>query len=60
MTRSNVITYTVQISAYFGPQSTFWAKISAMSVLGTIPVLIVVVAMQRYLVRGISLGAVKG
>jgi multiple sugar transport system permease protein len=60
MTRSHVITYTVQISAYFGPQSTFWAKISAMSVLGTIPVLIVVVAMQRYLVRGISLGAVKG
>ncbi len=60
MTRSNVITYTVQISDYFGPQSTFWAKISAMSVLGTIPVLIVVVAMQRYLVRGISLGAVKG
>jgi multiple sugar transport system permease protein len=60
MTRSNVMTYTVQISNYFGPQSTFWAKISAMSVLGTIPVLIVVAAMQRYLVRGLSLGAVKG
>lgn len=60
MTRSNVMTYTVQISNYFGPQSTFWAKISAMSVLGTIPVLIVVAVMQRYLVRGISLGAVKG
>jgi len=60
MTRSNVMTYTVQISNYFGPQSTFWAKISAMSVLGSIPVLIVVAAMQRYLVRGISLGAVKG
>lgn len=60
MTRSNVTTYTVQISSYFGSQSTFWAKISAMSVLGTIPVLIVVALMQRYLVRGISLGAVKG
>jgi multiple sugar transport system permease protein len=60
MTRTNVITYTVQISNYFGPQSTFWARISAMAVLGSIPVLIVVAAMQRYLVRGISLGAVKG
>ena len=60
MTRTNVMTYTVQISNYFGPQSTFWAKISAMSVLGTLPVFIAVAAMQRYVVRRISLGAVKG
>jgi multiple sugar transport system permease protein len=60
MTRTNVITYTVQISNYFGPQSTFWAKISAMSVLGTLPVFLAVAATQRYVVRGISLGAVKG
>jgi multiple sugar transport system permease protein len=60
MTRTNVMTYTVQISNYFGPQSTFWAKISAMSVLGTLPVFIAVACLQRYVVRGISLGAVKG
>jgi multiple sugar transport system permease protein len=60
MTRTNVMTYTVQISNYFGPQSTFWAKISAMSVLGTLPVFLAVAATQRYVVRGISLGAVKG
>ena len=36
------------------------AKIAAMSVLGTIPVFITVAIMQRYLVRGISMGAVKG
>jgi multiple sugar transport system permease protein len=60
MTRTNVMTYTVQISNYFGPQSTFWAKISAMSVLGTLPVFLAVAAAQRYVVRGISLGAVKG
>ncbi|MCB2054114.1 MAG: carbohydrate ABC transporter permease [Geminicoccaceae bacterium] len=60
MTRNEVMTYTVQISNYFGPQSTFWAKISAMSVLGMIPVMLLVAAMQRYLVRGLSLGAVKG
>jgi multiple sugar transport system permease protein len=60
LTRTNVITYPVQITQYFGSQSTFWAKISAMSVLGTLPVFFAVATMQRYLVRGISLGAVKG
>jgi len=60
LTRTEVITFTVQISQYFGSQSTFWAKIAAMSVLGTLPVFIAVTLLQRYVVRGISLGAVKG
>jgi len=60
LTRTEVTTYTVQVTHYFGGQSTFWAKISAMSVLGMTPIFIVVAFMQRYLVRGISLGAVKG
>ena len=60
LTRTEVTTYTVQVTHYFGGQSNFWAKISAMSVLGTLPIFIAVAFMQRYLVRGISLGAVKG
>jgi multiple sugar transport system permease protein len=60
LTRTEVITYTVQVTHYFGGQSNFWAKIAAMSVLGTVPVFITVATMQRYLVRGISMGAVKG
>jgi multiple sugar transport system permease protein len=60
LTRTEVTTYTVQVTHYFGGQSNFWAKISAMSVLGTLPVFIAVAFMQKYLVRGISLGAVKG
>jgi multiple sugar transport system permease protein len=31
-----------------------------MSVLGTVPIFVVVATMQRFLVRGISMGAVKG
>jgi multiple sugar transport system permease protein len=50
----------VQVTHYFGAQSNFWAKIAAMSMLGTLPVLVAVAALQKYLVRGISLGAVKG
>jgi multiple sugar transport system permease protein len=60
LTRTNVTTYTVQVTHYFGGQSNFWTKISAMSVLGTLPIFVIVAFMQRYLVRGISLGAVKG
>src|ERR1700754_2462960 len=60
LTRTEVITYTVQVTHYFGGQSNFWAKIAAMSVLGTAPVFVAVAFMQRFLVRGISMGAVKG
>lgn len=60
LTRTEVVTYTVQVTHYFGGQSNFWAKIAAMSVLGTIPIFIAVATLQRFLVRGISMGAVKG
>jgi multiple sugar transport system permease protein len=60
LTRSNVTTFPVQVTHYFGGQSNFWAKIAAMSVLGTIPIFIAVALLQRFLVRGISMGAVKG
>jgi multiple sugar transport system permease protein len=60
LTRREVTTFPVQVTHYFGGQSNFWAKIAAMSVLGTVPIFIAVAMLQRYLVRGISLGAVKG
>lgn len=60
LTRTDVITFPVQLTHYFGGQSNFWSKIAAMSVLGTLPIFFAVTLMQRYLVRGISLGAVKG
>jgi multiple sugar transport system permease protein len=60
LTRTEVTTYTVQVTHYFGGQSNFWAKIAAMSMLGTVPVFITVATLQRFLVRGISMGAVKG
>jgi multiple sugar transport system permease protein len=60
MTRSEITTYPVQVTHYFGGQSNFWSKIAAMSVLGAAPVFIAVAFLQRYLVRGISMGAVKG
>ena len=60
LTRSEVVTYPVKITGYFGSQSTFWSKIGAMSMLGILPLMLVVGTMQRFIVRGISMGAVKG
>lgn len=60
LTGSEVITYPVRVTGYFGSQSTFWQKIGAMSMLGVLPMLVIVGTMQRFIVRGISLGAVKG
>jgi hypothetical protein len=58
--RTEAMPFTVQLSGYSGAQSTIWAKISGMSMLGTLPISLAVATMQRYLVRGISLGAIKG
>lgn len=60
LTRSEAITFPVQVTHYFGGQSNFWAKIAAMSTLGTIPIFIAVAMLQKFLVRGVSMGAVKG
>jgi len=60
LTRSDVTTYPVQVTGYFGSQSTFWGKIGAMSMLGMLPMFFVVATMQKYIVRGMSMGAVKG
>jgi multiple sugar transport system permease protein len=60
LTRTQVITFPVQISHYFHEQATYWARISALSVLGSIPAFVTVIAMQSYLVRSVSMGAVKG
>ena len=50
----------VQVTAWFGQQFVFWARIGAMSIMGTLPIFFAVIVFQRYMVRGISLGAVKG
>jgi multiple sugar transport system permease protein len=60
LTRTEVVNYPVQVTHYFGGQSNFWAKIAALSVLGTLPIFVAVAGLQRFLVRGISMGAVKG
>ena len=48
------------IAGFVGDNALAWGQMSAFSVLSLIPVLLTTLAVQKYLVRGITFGAVKG
>jgi multiple sugar transport system permease protein len=60
LSNKDIVTYPVQVTGYFAAQQSYWNKVGAMSILGSIPVFFAVIFLQRFLVRGISMGAVKG
>ncbi len=59
LTRTNVMTYPVKLTGYFGPESAFWGEAATVSLIATLPIVIATILMQRYLVTGLTLGAVK-
>ncbi|MBC7189938.1 carbohydrate ABC transporter permease, partial [Candidatus Aerophobetes bacterium] len=60
LTRENAKTVTAQLAAFQSPTKIMWGEISALVVLAIIPILILALLVQKYLVRGLALGAVKG
>jgi multiple sugar transport system permease protein len=59
LTKSNAVTLSVFIVNFFGKMMVQWGEIGATSVLSMLPLFILSFLMQRYLVRGLTLGAVK-
>jgi multiple sugar transport system permease protein len=59
LTRVNATPVTVAIAGMFGSQSSFLGQVSWLSWISLLPVFILTVVMQRYLVRGMTLGAIK-
>jgi multiple sugar transport system permease protein len=53
-------TVPVLVSSFFGEQFSFWTDMTASAVLAIIPAFIILVVVQRQIVRGLTLGAVKG
>jgi len=52
---------TVQLAGYFSEsQGLEWGPQAALSVVGMVPMLIAALAIQRFLIRGMTFGAVKG
>lgn len=60
LTRSRVTTLPVIISGMVGGHEIMWGEISALSVLTSLPVAALALLLQRYLVRGLTLGAMRG
>jgi len=59
LTGADTKTLPVAISGLVTPAGTYWGAILASSVVVTLPVLIFAFAVQKYLVRGLTFGAVK-
>lgn len=60
LTREAAKTVTVQLSSFQAPTKIMWGEMSALVIIAVVPILILALSVQRYLVRGLTLGAVKG
>jgi multiple sugar transport system permease protein len=58
-TRTNAVTLPVTISGYYGSQGSVWGQAAALAIVATLPLLVLGLLLQRHLVRGLTLGAVK-
>ena len=59
LTRHKTATLPVAIPGLMTPQGTFWGQIAAVGSVITIPVLIFTFIVQKYMVQGMSMGAIK-
>lgn len=59
LTSLNAVTTPVTIAKFLMPYTILWGDLSAAVVIQLVPMLIVVFLLQRHIVRGMSLGAVK-
>ncbi len=59
LTSVNAVTVPVTIAKFVMPYTILWGDLSAAVVIQVVPMLIVVFLLQRHIVRGMSLGAVK-
>ena len=57
---SNVSTVTVAALGYISSAQGFFNRMAAASVISSIPQMLLALSIQRYLIRGLSFGAVKG
>lgn len=59
LTRNNAVPLSVFLVNYFGKHQVLWGQIASTSVLAMLPLFLASFLAQRYLVRGLTLGAVK-
>lgn len=60
LTRKAASTVTVGVESFFTLQGILWGPVAAAATISVAPMLIFVLMMQRYMVRGLTFGAVRG
>jgi len=60
LTRANVMTAPVGLSQFLQGFLIEWGPLMAATMVSTIPFLIIILILQKHLVRGLTLGALKG
>jgi len=60
LTRRSVRTLTIIVPSLVGGHEILWGEIAAIGVVAIIPGIVLSILLQRYLVRGLTLGALKG
>ncbi|MEO6012513.1 MAG: carbohydrate ABC transporter permease [Devosia sp.] len=60
LTRAEASTVTVGVESFFTLQGILWGPVSAAAIISVLPMIVFVLAMQRYMVRGLTFGAVRG
>ena len=59
LTRSDAVTLSVYVVNFFGKMMVQWGEVGATSIIAMAPLFLLSIIVQRYLVRGLTLGAVK-
>ncbi|MBE2277295.1 MAG: carbohydrate ABC transporter permease [Rhodobacteraceae bacterium] len=60
LTRKLASTVTVGVESFFTLQGILWGPVAAAATISVAPMLVFVLVMQRYMVRGLTFGAVRG
>ncbi len=60
LTRTQAATIPVGISGFWNMEGVNWGPLSAAAVISVVPMLLFALALQKYLIRGLTFGAVKG
>jgi multiple sugar transport system permease protein len=58
--RNTVQTLPLALQDYIGSTGVAWGELSALATIAAVPGILLAVLMQRYIVRGLTFGAVKG
>jgi multiple sugar transport system permease protein len=60
LTRTQAATVTLGVSSFITQEGTLWGPLAASAVVAVLPMMVLVMFLQRYVARGLTFGAVKG